>query len=281
VDEDLQLLDGAREIASAALERVALVTRAAEEAMERRKAEEMERFRHELFSRVAHDLRTPSTSIRWTVQNLLDGASGSPNPEHAEHLQSIRVAADELSRLANNLLEADRLERPSPPPKLQPVDLALLIESAAAVVRPAAAARRVRVLFEPPPVGLPPVEGNRDGLQAILSNLLENAIRYSPEGGEIDVTLECDGSKQSVTVRDHGPGIAEEDLEKIFGRYGRGRPSPYSHQRGFGLGLHVAKSHVESMGGTISAGNHPGGGARFVCVLNECAPRSAPQYPGA
>lgn len=281
VDEDLQLLDGAREITSAALERVALVTRAAEEALERRKVEEMERFRHELFSRVAHDLRTPSTSIRWTVQNLLDGAAGSPNPEHAEHLQSIRVAADELSRLANNLLEADRLERPSPPAKLQPVDLAPLIESAAAVVRPAAASRRVRVVFEPPPVGLPPVEGNRDGLQAVLSNLLENAIRYSPEGSEIEVTLECDGSKQSVTVRDHGPGIAVEDLEKIFGRYGRGRPSPYSHQRGFGLGLHVAKSHVESMGGTIEAGNHPGGGARFICMLNECKSPLRPQYPGA
>jgi len=279
VDEDLQLLDGAREIANAALERVALVTRAAEEALERRKAEEMERFRHELFSRVAHDLRTPSTSIRWTVQNLLDGAAGSPNPQHAEHLQSIKVAADELSRLANNLLEADRLERPGLPPKLQPVDLAPLIESAAAVVRPAAAARGVRVLFQPPPVGLPPVEGDRDGLQAVLSNLLENAIRYSPEGSEVDVTLECDGSKQSFTVRDHGPGIAEEDLERIFGRYGRGRPSPYSHQRGFGLGLHVAKSHIESMGGTISAGNHPGGGARFICVLNERNSTQRPPVP--
>ncbi|HEV8128440.1 MAG TPA: histidine kinase dimerization/phospho-acceptor domain-containing protein, partial [Candidatus Eisenbacteria bacterium] len=170
VEEDLQLLDGAREIASAALERVALVTHAAEEALERRKVEEMERFRRELFSRVAHDLRTPSTSIRWTVQNLLDGASGATNPDHAAHLQSIQAAAEELSRLANNLLEADRLERPDVAPRLQPVDLRSLIESAAAVVRPTAAARAVRVVFEPPHVELPPVEGNRDGLQAVLAN---------------------------------------------------------------------------------------------------------------
>ena len=269
VDEDLQLLDGAREITSSALERVALVTRAAEEALERRRVEEMERFRHDLFSRVAHDLRTPSASIRWTVQNLLDGASGAPNPAHTAHLQSIQAAADQLSRLANNLLEADRMERPSPPPALQPVDLAAIIESTAALLRSTAAARDVRLAPKLPPVKFPAVEGNQGGLNAVLINLTENAIRYSPKGGLVEITLERDGPRQSLAVRDQGPGIADEDRERIFGRFGRGRPSPYSSQRGFGLGLYVAKSYIESMGGTISAENHPGGGARFVCVLNE------------
>jgi K+-sensing histidine kinase KdpD len=268
VDEDLQLLDGSREIASASLERVALVTRAAEEAMERRKVEEMERFRHELFSRVAHDLRTPSTSIRWTVQNLLDGAAGAPNPDHAAHLTSIQAAADQLGRLANNLLESDRMERPSAPPPLQPIDLAAVIESAVALLRPTAASREVRLAFDAP-TGLPPVEGIRDGLDAVLTNLIENSIRYSPKGSEVEITLERNGSRQCFSVRDHGPGIADEDMDQIFGRFGRGRPSPYSSQRGFGLGLYVAKSHIENMGGGISAGNHPGGGARFICILNE------------
>jgi signal transduction histidine kinase len=268
VDEDLQLLDGSREIASAALERVALVTRAAEEALERRKVEEMERFRHELFSRVAHDLRTPCTSIRLTVQNLIDGVAGAPNPDHAAHLTSIQGAADQLGRLANNLLEADRMERPSPPPAPQPIDLASVIESAVALLRPTATSLEVRLAFDAP-TGLPPVDGIRDSLDAVLANLIENAIRYSPKRSEVEIVLERNGSRQCFSVRDHGPGIADEDMDRIFGRFGRGRPSPYSSQRGFGLGLYVAKSHIENMGGGISAGNHPGGGARFICMLNE------------
>ena len=268
IEEDLKLLYAVRAEAAAALERVELVQIATAETLERERAQELERMKSDFFSRVAHDLRTPLTSIRWTVQNLLDGVGGRPDPEHVPHLQAVDAAANQLGRLVNNLLELTRLEHPGARADLGPVDLVPLVQEAVGALRSATGERNVQFELSVAP-GLRSVCGDRDQLSEVVTNLLENAARYSPNGAAVEITLDRGGDGQMLIVRDHGPGLSPHECERIFERFEQGRPSPYSRQRGFGLGLYVARSYLTLMRGSISAGNHPEGGARFVCLLPE------------
>jgi signal transduction histidine kinase len=110
--------------------------------------------------------------------------------------------------------------------------------------------------------------GNRSKMFEVVDNLLNNAVRFSPPGQVVEITLAREGpGRQCLTVRDHGPGISETVPERVFEAYHQGQPSPYSSQNGFGLGLHVVKTNLELMGGSVSVRNHSTGGALFVCSL--------------
>jgi len=268
IEEDLKLLHAVRAETESALERVDLVQRASQEALAREKAEELERLKSDFFSRVAHDLRTPLTAIRWTVQNLLDGVKSSPNAEQVPQLKAVEVAAGQLGRLVNNLLDLSKLEHPSARSEAARVDLLPLVQEAVATVQPAARGRNIRFDVSVAP-RVRPVSGDRGQLLEIVTNLLENAARYSPDGQAVDVTVEPNGEGQRLVVRDRGPGIPDVDSERIFERFEQGRPSPFTKDRGFGLGLYVARSYLELMHGTIHADNHPEGGARFTCSVPE------------
>jgi signal transduction histidine kinase len=276
IEEDLKLLYAVRAEACAALERVELVQRALGDALGHEKTEELERLKSEFFSRVAHDLRAPLTSIRWAVQNLLEGARGS-SPENVPQLQMVESAANQLGRLVNDLLDLSRLEHPSARAAHQPVDLLPLVQEAIAKIQPTARARGIRFDLSVAP-SLRPVRGDRVQLLEVVTNLLENATRYSPDGQTVDIALDRNGEGQMLVVRDRGPGISANECERIFERFEQGRPSPYSKEPGFGLGLYVAKSYLELMRGTIEGGNHPDGGARFVCTVPEWkeAPAAVP-----
>jgi len=275
IEEDLKLVYAVRAEVESALERVEHVQRAAEESLSREGAEEIERFKRDFFSRVAHDLRTPLTSIRWTVQNLLDGVGGRPEPEHVPHLQAVDAAANQLGRLVNNLLELSRLDHPGVRADFEPVDLVPLVQESIGALRAATLERNVQFELNVAP-GLRPVCGSRDQLSEVVANLLENAARYSPNGASVEITLDRGADGQTLVVRDHGPGLPLHDSQRIFERFEQGRPSPYSGQRGFGLGLYVARSYLTLMQGSISAGNHPEGGAIFRDDRGE-APFSASQ----
>jgi two-component system OmpR family sensor kinase len=94
-------------------------------------------------------------------------------------------------------------------------------------------------------------------------------LRYSPPDTCIEINIaKTKEHRVRLAIRDHGPGVAAEDLDLIFARYRQGRPSPYSSKHGFGLGLHVVQTYVELMGGSVSVTNHPEGGALFECVMD-------------
>ena len=169
----------------------------------------------------------------------------------------------------SNLLDLSRLDQPETNPKLGPVSVAPIVQEAVTTLGPLGAARGIRLEFREDR-GAGQVRGDRDKIFEIVANLLENATRYSPEGSSIEVALHrCAGNRQSVEVRDHGPGLKDTERESIFDRFQQGSPSPYSKQRGFGLGLYVARSYAELMGGSVTASNHPEGGALFVLTLPE------------
>ena len=269
IEQDLELLSAVAATAATALERMDLVQKVAEEAIVRRRLGEIDRLKSEFLSRVAHDLRTPLTSIAWSADNLLDGVAGPLAQRQSEYLHAIRISARQLARLVNNLLEITRLETGTAKVPIDPVALAPLLEDVRIALAPLAEAKQVRLTLACES-GLGPARGNREKLIEVVTNLVENAIKYSPPGAAVDVTLARQGpGGLRLAVRDRGPGIPPGEEEVIFERFHQGAPSPHSQQQGFGLGLYVVKSYLDLFAGTVRARTHPDGGAEFECELPE------------
>jgi signal transduction histidine kinase len=266
VEEDLDFLSTAAAEAARVLERLCLVQERAAEAMERSRLDEMDRLKSDFLSQVAHDLRTPLTSIRWSSQNLIDGIAGEPTEEQRDYLNAIDASAGHLSRLVNNLLEISRLESGRAHFDLAPVDLEKVIQSSVTAHLPQARSRQIEIRVVPED-DVARVRANEEKLIEVVNNLLGNAVKFAPSQSAVEITLGPDGEQQRFVVRDHGPGIPEEELEAIFERFRQGKASQDTTKEGFGLGLFVVKSFVELMNGRVWAENHPEGGARFVCLL--------------
>ncbi len=273
IQEELDLVAATSAEAARALDRLELVQRAAAESRERERLHEIDRHKTEFLSRVAHDLRSPLASVSWSVQNLLDGVVGPTDERVATYLRSIQASTAQLARLVTNLLEISRLELRRPPPPPEPVDWGAVVEESVAAIAPLAQSKRVRLECRSG-AGLGPVAGHRDKLGEIVTNLLENAVKYAPPGSVVEICLAAgEDGRQRLAVRDHGPGIDPAESEAIFERFHQGKPSPYSEQHGFGLGLFVVKSYATHLGGEVRACNHPQGGAMFTCELPEWAAR--------
>lgn len=265
IEQDLELSREAAAATASCLERMNLAQQVVEESLARSRADEMSRFKTEFFSRVAHDLRSPLTSISWSARNLLDGIVGELTPEQARYLGGIEASANQLVRQVNNLLELTRMESPSLAIETSPVGLGEIVRETAKQLQPIAAVNDVRVAVQIEDRA-DPILGNREKLLEVVDNLVENAVRYAPPRSTVDITLSrSDGGRVELSVRDRGPGIAEEDMAVLFEPFQQGRPSPHSTQLGFGLGLHVVKTYVEAMKGEVFARNHDNGGALFTC----------------
>jgi len=205
---------------------------------------------------VSHELRTPLTSIRGYAEALQEGAV---DPEDAAHI--IGAEAGRLERLVADLLDLARFGREGFAVDSDPLDLAPL--TAKAVARHLPAATGLGVALTHSGADSAPALGDEDRLLQVISNLIENALRLTPEGGQVEV-LAAPGE---LTVRDSGPGIAPEDRPRAFERfylYDR-----YRSERpvGSGLGLAIVHELVQAMHGSVSAGSAADGGAQFVVRL--------------
>jgi signal transduction histidine kinase len=266
VEQDLDFILGAVSKVRPVLERIVLVQRVAEEALARRQLAELNRLKSDFLSSVAHDIRTPLTSIQWSSQNLMDGVAGETNHNQRSYLQAIQASTSHLSRLVNNLLEISRLEVGGTEISLEPVDVEEVANSVLLSLKPIADAKRV--VFQMRSKSLAQrARANHGMTLEVVNNLIDNAIKFSPVGSEIDIELTQHEEWCKLAVRDRGPGIHESDREVIFERFRQGRHDSTGSQQGFGLGLFVVKSFVEAVDGKVWAENHPDGGARFVCLL--------------
>jgi signal transduction histidine kinase len=232
----------------------------------------LHRSKSEFLSRVAHDLRTPLTSISWSVQNLLDGVVGELAPAQREYLGEIDHAGAYLNRLVQNLLRLSRLERGELETHCALVDVGDVVRRSLKTVSAVARGKDVQLV-----PGLPDAPAvawaDPDLLEEALVNILENAVDFSPPGGSVDVTLENGENGARIRVRDRGPGLPPGGAEALFGRFRQGPRSPWSSRGGFGLGLYIANLHLGSMAGRLGAEDHPEGGAVFTCALTSEAPR--------
>ena len=214
---------------------------------------------------VSHDLKTPLTSIQGFAQALLDGTASSPQ----QIQQSAQVIFDEagrMHRLVLSLLELAQLDSGMARLERTPVELAALLRSIAAKLEPQAAQFQVKLNVE---IGaLPGFIGDGDRLAQVFTNLVDNAIQYTPAGGTITLRAGQVGDQVEIAVVDSGPGIPPEDLQRIFERfYQVDKARRGGGGRGLGLGLAIAREIVQAHGGSIAAHNNPQQGSTFVVKL--------------
>lgn len=219
-----------------------------------RKEEEEKR----LLADIAHDLRTPLTVLQGDLEALEDGLL----PCTPEHLRRLQEEVRLLGRLVEDLRLLTLAESRALRLEVRPTDSLDLARAVLEAHAPRAAAKGVSLGLQG---SAPPLLADPEALRRILHNLLDNALRHTPEGGRVEVALGEEGPWVRIAVRDTGPGFKPGEEAKVFQRFYRGDPA--RTRGGSGLGLSIARSLVEAMGGRIQAENHPAGGALFTLWL--------------
>jgi len=217
---------------------------------------------------VSHELRTPLTSIQGYAQALLDGAAA--DPQHAAGV--IYDEADRLGRLVEELLDLAKLDTGQAALDRQPVDLAAIL--AAIQERLSLKAKQRGVALENYAKTMPTLIGDGDRLAQVFTNLIDNALKHTPEGGAVKLVSELEPDWITVHVDDRGPGIPPNELSRIFERfYQLDKARSGSGPRGVGLGLAISKEIVQAHGGTIRAQSVVGHGSRFIVRLPMVRPQ--------
>jgi signal transduction histidine kinase len=214
---------------------------------------------------VSHDLRTPLTRLRGTAEIALAGA---PDPErYREALADCVEESDRVLVMLTTLMDISEAESGAMQLQREPVPLAGVVARALDLYRDVADAKGVSVVSTsvPETSGDIVVTGDRTRLEQVAANLIDNAVKYTPAGGRVDVQVRRDGNLALLVVRDTGPGIPADELPRIFDRLFRGDTS--RAERGLGLGLSLVKAVVEAHGGTVTVESEPGRGAVFTVRL--------------
>ncbi len=225
-------------------------------------------------SDVAHELKTPLTALLLVGDSL----AASVNSRSAVLVERLQRELLRLQLLVGDLLELSRLENTLPGERngRDEVDLVALVGQVWGGLRPMAEERKVGLRLETAQAR--PIRADGSRLHRALLNLLDNAIRFSPAGGTVWVTLQCKTEWCLVSVRDEGAGLGEEDLERLFERFYRGDSSRARNRGGgSGLGLSIVQQIAVTHGGRVQASNHPEGGALIELVLPVGAPATAEQ----
>ena len=244
------------------------------EELERAKTEleRLDEAKSQLMLKVAHELRAPVAAVQSYINLILAGyiALDEMNPT----LRRVQDRLQEMLDLISDLLELARLKQAKEQiaAEASPEPMAEVLEEVCELLREQAREKRQSLQVEI--VDRPIMTADRDHLRQIWTNLISNAIKYTPEGGRIAVTLQEDEGKAIGTVEDSGIGIAEEDLPNLFQEFFRTDQAKASGEIGTGLGLSIVKQIVESYGGEIKVTSRLGQGSRFTFVLPLEPPRA-------
>lgn len=228
--------------------------------------QEFDRLKSAFVGIVSHELRTPLTPIKTLAENLLEGLAGPLNEKQHYYVSRIQLNADQLTRMLNELLDLSKIEAGKM--ELRPTVLSLqeLVADLLEGFQPLA--QRKSVMMEVFSMeSMPKVRADRDKLYEVLANLLENAIKFTPSGGCVQIGAQVlDDQHVKVRVSDTGCGISEEHLLKIFDKFYRVQ-SGSGNAAGAGLGLAIAKGLIELHGGTLAVESAPGKGSHFSFTL--------------
>ena len=233
--------------------------------LERQTADAHKRF----VTDAAHELRSPLANLRGTIEVMLRRPRSTE-----EYQEALTVAAREierLSRLANDLLTLSRVDAGQLVCRPQLCDVVTIAGDAIVACANRAAARQVRVALETPP--RLPLVADADRLRQVLDNLLDNGLRYAPDGSTVTVSAEARNDSIVLAVHDQGPGLTAEQQARVFDRFYRADDARARSSGGLGLGLPIAKAIVEAHRGTLGVQSAPGAGCTFVATL--------PATPGA
>jgi two-component system phosphate regulon sensor histidine kinase PhoR len=225
----------------------------------------LERVRQEFVANVSHELRTPLTAIKGYVEALLDGGL-EDRPQAEKFLHVIERHADRMEKIVSDLLLLSQVQSPDRALRKEFLSVSELIHVAVDSLRSQAEAKQQRVSILLPP-NLPAFKGDSQKLHQVLVNLLQNAVNYSPSGGEIVVEAKSSDRMIDIVVADTGIGIPPEDQPRIFERFYRVDKGRSRELGGTGLGLSIVKHIVEAHGGAVAVESEPGKGSRFTVTL--------------
>jgi signal transduction histidine kinase len=223
---------------------------------------ELDRLKDEFVSSISHELRTPLTSISGYVELLLEQEESE---QKRGHLSIVERNADRLLALVSDLLFAARLQYGRLELERSAVDLRQLVLQSVDSARPRAGAASVELHVDAREV--PTIDGEPSRLAQLLDNLVSNAIKFTPGGGRVSVTLGVTGDTIRIGVSDTGIGISETERERLFERFFRSQSALEAQIQGTGLGLYISKAIVDAHGGRIGVESVPGSGTTFVVEL--------------
>jgi signal transduction histidine kinase len=245
--------------------------------LERRtkRLDELDHLKSEFVGRVSHELRTPLTTIKALTRLLLRGEVGEEKKR--EFLETISVECDRQIDLILNLLDLSRIEGGVFRLAFEPVEVSNVFTSCVKA-ETAAAGRRGHKLQVKSLANIPPVCADPKTLRRVVSNLIENSIKYTPNGGLITLSAEADAHYVALRITDNGRGIPKKDLPILFDKFYRGSPAPHSATSdddfledadvsGLGLGLYLARDVIGRMGGRISVETEVRQGSTFTLHL--------------
>jgi two-component system phosphate regulon sensor histidine kinase PhoR len=228
---------------------------------------ELENIRRDFVANVSHELRTPLTSIRGFAETLLDGGLVDKK-NNRRFVEIIKSHAIRLSDLTSDLLTLATLESDSFTLKYELLDLKSLVQEVIETSKPSSSLKKQEITFRVAEE-LPPFKADRDKLRQVLINLIDNAIKFTPEEGTVSLEagFSSEGNSVEIHVRDNGIGILSSDLPRIFERFYRVDKARSREQGGTGLGLAIVKHIVEAHKGRIEVRSSTGRGADFAVFL--------------
>lgn len=229
------------------------------------KERELDQLKDDFFSTISHELRTPLFSIQGFAQIMLEEETLDPATQR-EFLTTVQRQAQQLSEMVNNLLDLSKFDAGKMEFVQEPVALLDLLKQTISKLQGFAHQKEIK-LVSGFPAHLPPIIGDKDRLEQVLTNLIGNAIKFSAAGQMVTISAAEDQAEILIAVKDHGIGIAAEELDEIFSRYYQANNKSERSAMGSGLGLHIAKKIIEAHKGKIWAESEAGQGSTFCFTL--------------
>jgi two-component system sensor histidine kinase GlrK len=228
--------------------------------------QELDRMKADFFASMSHELRTPLTSIKEGTGLLLDGVGGETTERQRKLLTILAEESNRMINVVNSLLDLSKMEAGMMTYDFEMTNVDPLIKRALAEMTPLVEAKQIKLesRVQSP---LPAVRIDPERILQVLRNLLGNAVKFTPKGGQVSVIAKPIDGKLEVSVKDSGPGIPAESLISIFEKFSQGNHKGAHTRQGTGLGLAIAKSIIASHGGKIWAESHIGQGSTFTFVL--------------
>ncbi len=235
----------------------------------------LQRMRAEFIDNLSHELRTPLSTISLLAETAA-GEAEKASPRLRDRIAKIEIETGHLTQMVNELLDLSRIESGSVQLLLDDVDLARVARATAERLRLFAERQGVTLGLDVPE-SVPPVRGDEDRMGQVVINLLHNAVKFSPSGGEITVGVRSDGGEVLVWVKDHGVGVPAADRGRIFERFYKVDRARVRGRGGTGLGLSIARHVVESHGGRIWVESEEGEGSTFTFAIPISPPAGRPR----
>jgi len=239
-----------------------------------RSLEEAQKVRDRIFANINHEIRTPLTLVHLAVTDLKLRWAPTLDTRSQQELDGIEMSTRKLLRLVDDLLLLAAGHEGKLRLRITAVDLARLLELVVATWRPSAERKGLSIAFVGPGRCVRHVD--EDKMERVVTNLISNAIKFTPQGGSVQVDLQEDVQGVAIAVRDTGIGIDDDLKKRLFGRFEQGRPAVHAGARGSGIGLSIVKELTEAHGGEVSVETPRGGGSVFRILLPTGAqPRAA------